>query len=580
MSDTREPVVFFYGKLAGATRRDASRLARGAGYRVAEALSSGLDVVVLGEGAPLAQTRERLAEEFDERSKLAFENGTLAIVTETEFLSGLANVEPDETPGRSGDGATPAAVAGVVGVSVATIRRWLRRGLLAPIDPHARLPRLSAREIAVARRLAFLCSGEASEEQVEKRIRAFAQELREKLEARARDPLTEPATKDAIRDDATRYPLFDGNRAPTSPPENAEESAPLELGDVIMSLTLSTDGRELLQYRAIGGDDREIDAEGPTDARGQRFFDFAAYPPDGALDTPDMPARLSPEEEQIALAERLSEWNARTTAGAGTPAILALFPGDAPNDRERRDETTGAAETIPFPGRDAASAALTLYPAPDDVALEPPTQDARVDASLELAKKTPEEEEEQEEEAATTTEFDDEPALEERARAKWRSAASRRQVALCAQAWSYEREGYWEEAVRTYLLAAFAGGADPNVDVCLGKALFLLGDYSAARERFCSALELDPEYGEARVELGRAYSALGDYAEALATFRGALDARPNDPLLRVELGKLYLQQGDHDAAEAEFRRAADHIDDPQLAADVRRLLVSLEARFF
>ena len=565
MSDTREPVVFFYGKLAGATRRDASRLARGAGYRVAEALSSGLDVVVLGEGAPLAQTRERLAKEFDERSKLAFENGTLAIVTETEFLSGLANVEPYETPGRSGDGATPAAVAGVVGVSVATIRRWLRRGLLAPIDPHARLPRLSAREIAVARRLAFLCSGEASEEQVEKRIRAFAQELREKLAARARDPLTGPATKDAIRDDATRYPLFDGNRAPTSPPENAEESAPLELGDVTMSLTLSTDGRELLQYRAIGGDDREIDAEGPTDARGQRFFDFAAYPPDGALDTPDMPARLSPEEEQIALAERLSEWNARTTAGAGTPAILALFPGDAPNDRERRDETTGDAETIPFPGRDAASAALTLYPAPDDVALE-------------LEEETPEEE--RQDEAAATTEFDEEPALEERARAKWRAAASRRQVALCAQAWSYEREGYWEEAVRTYRLAAFAGGADPNVDVCLGKALFLLGDYSAARERFCSALELDPEYGEARVELGRAYSALGDYAEALATFRGALDARPNDPLLRVELGKLYLQQGDHDAAEAEFRRAADHIDDPRLAADVRRLLVTLEARFF
>ena len=99
MVATRDPIVYFYGKLAGATRADASKLARAAGYRVASTLNSGVDFVALGEGAPLAETRAALAAEFDERSRLAFENGTLQIITEREFLAEIAKVGLDEVPG-------------------------------------------------------------------------------------------------------------------------------------------------------------------------------------------------------------------------------------------------------------------------------------------------------------------------------------------------------------------------------------------------------------------------------------------------------------------------------------------------
>ena len=168
--------VYFFGKLAGATRHEATRLARGAGYRVATTLHEGVGLVVLGEGADLGQTRVALAQAFDEKSRQAFENGTLRVVSESQFLARLVQFdEPLGAAREKSQGATPAAVASLVGVPVATVRRWLRKGLVEPVDPRARLPILSSDAIVVARRLAFLVSGLLSEDVVERKIRAFAE---------------------------------------------------------------------------------------------------------------------------------------------------------------------------------------------------------------------------------------------------------------------------------------------------------------------------------------------------------------------------------------------------------------------
>ncbi|MBQ5788892.1 MAG: hypothetical protein IIW01_01265 [Thermoguttaceae bacterium] len=82
--------LFFYGRLAFSPRRDAERFARERGFRVASTLRETVDRIVLGEGEPLAQVRARLAAEFDERSRRAFELGTLAVVSETQFWNELA----------------------------------------------------------------------------------------------------------------------------------------------------------------------------------------------------------------------------------------------------------------------------------------------------------------------------------------------------------------------------------------------------------------------------------------------------------------------------------------------------------
>lgn len=527
--------VYFFGKLAGATRHEATRLARGAGYRVATTLHEGVGLVVLGEGADLGQTRVALAQTFDEKSRQAFESGTLRVVSESQFLARLVQfAEPLGVAREKSQGATPAAVASLVGVPVATVRRWLRKGLLVPVDPRARLPILSSDAIVVARRLAFLVSGLLSEDVVERKILAFAELL-----------AIREAPEIAADYDAA-FPLFDAAPdAQAAPLSNAllPPNAPrLDLARVILQLTLSADGRDVLLLP--DATDAETVSAAPIDAKGQRVFDFAALPADGALDKPVAPAKLSPDEEQIDLAERLAQWNARTTGETGRPGFLSLF-GDA-SDAEFATPTVDAeplTEPAPEPAPPTSPRPQERPPRVETPAFPRPSGD-----------------------------------FAQHAKEEWLRAGIMRQVTLCTEAATLEKEGYWEEAARVYRQAALAGGADAGINYRLGRVLFLLGEYGGARERFSAALELDPEFRDARIELGRAHAALRDDEEAIEAFSAALDSRPDDPIARVEIGKLYLKQGKREAAASEFRRAAEKIDDQQLANDVRSLIVTLDAR--
>lgn len=527
--------VYFFGKLAGATRHEAARLARGAGYRVATTLHEGVGLVVLGEGADLGQTRVALAQTFDEKSRHAFESGTLRVVSESQFLALLVQFgEPLGVARERRQGATPADVASLVGVPVATVRRWLRKGLLSPVDPRARLPILSSDAIVVARRLAFLLSGLLSEDAVERKILAFA----ELLAIREAPEIAYDSDGDGA------FPLFDA--APDAQPTSLSNAllapnAPRpDLARVILQLTLSADGRDVLLLP--DATDAETVSAAPIDAKGQRVFDFAALPADGALDKPVAPAKLSPDEEQIDLAERLAQWNARSTGETGRPGFLSLF-GDAPD----AEFATPTVDVGPLP-------------APE---LAPPTSPRQQKRPARV--ETP----------SFPPPSDD---FAQRAKEEWLRAGIMRQVTLCTEAATLEKEGYWEEAARVYRQAALAGGADAGINYRLGRALFLLGEYGGARERFSAALELDPEFRDARIELGRAHAALRDDEDAIEAFSAALDSRPDDPIARVELGKLYLKQGKREAAASEFRRAAEKIDDQQLANDVRSLIVTLDAR--
>ncbi|MBR5759348.1 MAG: tetratricopeptide repeat protein, partial [Thermoguttaceae bacterium] len=458
----------------------------------ANALNESLDLVVLGEGEPLGQVRARLAQEFDERSRDAFELGALEVLSETQFFQ---RVRPQELSGelKSEQGLTPAAVAELVGASVGTIRRWYKRGLLEPIDRGARLPHFSTREALVAKRIAFLCSGGLSEDFVEKRLLTFLEKespfIDENAETFEKDSASTP--KAPLED----LPLFSYE----SQPEKRPSVPPLDLAEIVLKTTLSDDGREILF----------LGRTGPIDALGQRRFDFAAFPADGTFETPTS-AKLSEAEEQIVLAERLAAWNESVSKSTGRPAFLQLFSGrEDPFELEEVEE-------------------------PEQTEIAPPSQDAQ-------------------EQGATI-------------------------VKLCQKAWRLERDGYWEEAERAYRLAALAGGREPDVCYRLGRVLFLLGDYSAARERFYNALELDSEYVDARIELGKTFVALGENDAALDAFNKALQEKPNDPTLRVELGKLYLRLDQKQNAVDEFRRAVELVDDPKIADDVARLLTILERR--
>ncbi len=551
--------LFFYGRLAFSTRRDAERFARERGFRVAATLRETLDRIVLGEGEPLARVRARLAVEFDERSRRAFERGTLVVVSETQFWNELAatypaapktpsasspapprspvfstggespsngpdaaflfpELAPGSTPtsaasGGSADeseptlealeefastekfGCTPAALAELVGVSIETVRRWRRRGLLATTTENGRLPAFSTRAVLVAKRLAFLCSTGLSDEFVERRVDAF----------RAFGP---------------------------------------DVESIVLRLTLASDGRDVL----FNGDD------GPIDFRGQRRFDFGALPTDGSGPTPPTPPFLSPAEEEIATVERFAALAApgEATAPLAPPPFLAFFADPTPSTPPAPVETPKSPAFAPRKPRrsetsDSPSTRIDFSATPFSAA-EPTTRPVL--------------------------------AFDKDARERWRDATKRRVVRLCESAWNLEREGYWEEAARLYRGALLAGGLDAGVCFRLGKLLYLLGDFSAARERFYATLELDEDFVDARFELAKTLVALGELDDAAAAFEGALADRPNDPNVRFELGKLYLQLGRRAAAVDELRQAAATLDDEKLADDVRRLLFALARNEF
>lgn len=166
--------VAFVGKLASMSRREAARLARLHGAVVVEKPDPSVHLVVVGEeGLPLVEAAD--AEElFDEEVRRAAEQGSLAVIPETELWQRLELVEADRDVRRL---YTPAMLAELLGVPVAVIRRWHRRGLIVPVREVRRLAYFDFREVATARRLAELLAAGTSPRAIEKKLEALARYL-------------------------------------------------------------------------------------------------------------------------------------------------------------------------------------------------------------------------------------------------------------------------------------------------------------------------------------------------------------------------------------------------------------------
>lgn len=160
--------VAFVGKLGGMTRREAQQFVRQHGGVYLERPSPEAQLVVIGADEwPLASDDALL----DEATREAAAAGRLEIVSETQWWQRLGLVEGEHAVRRH---YTPAMLAELLGVSVATIRRWHRRGLIVPVREVHRLPYFDYQEIATARRLAELVAAGASPTVIEKKLAALA----------------------------------------------------------------------------------------------------------------------------------------------------------------------------------------------------------------------------------------------------------------------------------------------------------------------------------------------------------------------------------------------------------------------
>ncbi len=156
--------VAFLGKLGGVTKREAQHMVREHGGTPVDKVSCDADLIVIGaDELPLSEADEML----DEVTRQAAADGRLEIIGETQLWQRLGLMESEQNVRRL---YTPAMLADLLNVSVATIRGWRRRGLIVPAREVRRLPYFDFQEVATARRLAQLLAAGVTPAAIEKKL--------------------------------------------------------------------------------------------------------------------------------------------------------------------------------------------------------------------------------------------------------------------------------------------------------------------------------------------------------------------------------------------------------------------------
>ncbi len=164
----------FVGKLASMAKRDAAQLIRRHGAVVVERPDASTDLIVVGEEELVVPGTEGLEQWLDGPTRTAVDQGRSQVITETELWQQLGLVDGQQDIQRL---YTPAMLAELLGVPVAVIRRWHRRGLIVPAREVRRLPYFDFQEVATARRLAELLAAGVSPKQIEKKLAELARYL-------------------------------------------------------------------------------------------------------------------------------------------------------------------------------------------------------------------------------------------------------------------------------------------------------------------------------------------------------------------------------------------------------------------
>jgi len=163
--------VALVGRLASMSKREAARLLRGHGAVVLDKPDPSADLVVIGEHEWPLPGAEQLDKWLEEPMRRAAEEGRLRVVSETQLWEELGLVDRQPDIHRL---YTPAMLADLLGVPVAVVRRWHRRGLIVPVCEVRRLPYFDFQEVATARRLAELLAAGVSPRAIERKLAALA----------------------------------------------------------------------------------------------------------------------------------------------------------------------------------------------------------------------------------------------------------------------------------------------------------------------------------------------------------------------------------------------------------------------
>ncbi len=125
---------------------------------------------------------------------------------------------------------------------------------------------------------------------------------------------------------------------------------------------------------------------------------------------------------------------------------------------------------------------------------------------------------------------------------------------LLQQAYASEDAGDLELAVDLYHSILARDGARADICFQLGELLYRMGETTAARERYYTAIELDEAFVEARASLGSVLAETGQLELAVAAFRGTLALHDEYPDVHYNLARTLDDLQREDEADPHWRR--------------------------
>lgn len=163
--------IAFVGKLGGMTRREAMQLVRDHGGVPVERSTSEVDLIIIGaEQLPIDVAESILHESIRDLAS----TGQIEIIAESELWQRLGLVEQQHHVKQL---YTPAMLADLLKVSIGTVRRWHRMGLIQPVQVVHRLPYFDFQEVQTARQLARWIDEGAKPAAIQHQLSLFAEWL-------------------------------------------------------------------------------------------------------------------------------------------------------------------------------------------------------------------------------------------------------------------------------------------------------------------------------------------------------------------------------------------------------------------
>ena len=243
-----EQRVAFSGKLGGSTLREARQLVKELGGIVADPSAEDLDCLILGEAElPLSVSESQL----DASLSRAAATGQLRVLSETEFWRAVGRIESAPSQQRY----TPAMLADLLGVSVAVIRRWHRRGLLEPVEVVHRLPYFDFTQVVTARQLAKMLAEGMSPAMLERKLQSLVNYLPAARRSLAQLSVIVEGGELLLRRESgllgsDGQMRFDFQTSETEAEQDSEET-PAVLGKVVQEIPAIEGDVEQLRQRAL-----------------------------------------------------------------------------------------------------------------------------------------------------------------------------------------------------------------------------------------------------------------------------------------------------------------------------------------